>query len=191
MTSAGAPGALSAGLRPLKRVLQENRSAGSACLFLDRDGVINRRIEGGYVTDWREFSFLPGAIDAMKAVSHRIPVVIVSNQRCIGRGIATAVQVSEIMDRMVDELETCGVHIAAWYVCPHDYCDGCQCRKPLPGMFLEAAVDLPCDLSASVMIGDSGSDVEAGYAAGCAYSAQYDAARDDLLSLLQSAIGAC
>lgn len=146
-----------------------------ACLFLDRDGVINERREGAYVTAWRDFVFRRGAIAAMRLASAELPIVIVTNQRCVARGLASAAEVEAVMDRMSRELRAGGVRLAAWYACPHDVKENCGCRKPRPGMLLEAAADLNADLASSFMIGDSPSDVEAGNGAGCKMSLLCDA----------------
>lgn len=150
----------------LKRVFAGGLS-GRPCLFLDRDGVINERREGGYVTTWEEFLFRPGAIDALRSAATHLTLVVVTNQRCVARGIASAAQIESLMDRMCEELRGEGVEIAAWYACPHDIIDDCECRKPRPGMLLEASLDLGIALESAFMVGDSQSDVDAGNAAGC------------------------
>lgn len=159
----------------LKRVYSTGLS-GRGCLFLDRDGVINERRKGGYVTAWDEFIFRPGAIEAMHHASLHIPIVVVSNQRCIARALASTADVEAVMNRMCDELHQRDVNIAAWYVCPHDTDDRCGCRKPRAGMLLQAEADLNINIESSFMVGDSLSDVAAGHAAGCAMSVQCDPA---------------
>lgn len=153
-------------LAPLKRVFRHTLF-GQGCLFLDRDGVINERRDGAYVVDWSDFAFRPLVIQALQSASKFLPLVVVSNQRCIARGLASAVKVSSLMDRMCSELKDNGVLISAWYVCPHDEIDNCLCRKPNPGMLLQAARDLNIVLASSFMVGDSATDVAAGRAAGC------------------------
>lgn len=138
-------------------------------LFLDRDGVINRRIIGGYVRSWEEFDLLPD-------VGHVLPsmhaagwfVVVVTNQRGIALGQMSEHDLVEIHQRMqVEVLRACGHEFDAIYYCPHNRDDFCRCRKPQPGMLLDAAGDNDIDLAASWMIGDSESDIEAGRGAGC------------------------
>ncbi len=138
------------------------------CLFLDRDGVLNERVEGGYVLDWSGFVWRPGVIAALHDVTlSDLAIVIVSNQSCIGRGLVSADRIATIMERVVDELDRSDVHLNAWYCCPHTPLDGCQCRKPRAGMLREAALNVGLDLQSSYLIGDSESDIEAGRSVGC------------------------
>lgn len=138
-------------------------------LFLDRDGVINRRIVDDYVRSWEDFVFLPDIFEVLPAVhAAGLPAVVVTNQRGIARGLMSEQELADIHERMQRELmERTGHRFDAIYHCPHDRGEGCDCRKPLPGMLLQAARDNPIDLAASWMIGDTESDVEAGIAAGC------------------------
>ena len=137
--------------------------------FLDRDGVINRKApEGRYVTRWEEVEFYPGVGEAIDLLKHDgFLVVIVTNQRCIARGLVTAAEVECMHRRMRLELEAAGARINAVYYCPHGNQPPCSCRKPKPGMLLQAARRYDVDLAESWMIGDSASDVQAGRAAGC------------------------
>lgn len=138
----------------------------SETVFLDRDGTINVKApEGDYVKSWEEFEFLPGAVDAVRALHEAgRRVVIVTNQRGIALGRMTEADLDEIHERMLDAIGPGAV--AAVYHCPHD--DGeCDCRKPRPGMLLRAAAEIPgVDLANATVIGDSDSDVEAGRAVG-------------------------
>lgn len=137
-------------------------------VFCDRDGVINaRRLD--HVGQWAEFHFLPGVLEAISrldAIEARF--VIVTNQAAVGRGRLTRAALDEIHHRMTAEIVSWGGHEPALYVCAHAPEDSCDCRKPRPGLLLQAAKELGLDLSASVMIGDSLSDVAAAHAAGCA-----------------------
>ncbi|MBS1912057.1 MAG: HAD family hydrolase [Bacteroidetes bacterium] len=138
-------------------------------LFLDRDGVINRRIVGGYVRSWEEFELLPGITETLPAM-HAAGwfTVLVTNQRGIALGQMSERDLLEIHERMQQELRRqCGHELDAIYYCPHEKGDACGCRKPQPGMLLDAARDNEINLSASWMIGDSESDIEAGRGAGC------------------------
>jgi D-glycero-D-manno-heptose 1,7-bisphosphate phosphatase len=138
-------------------------------VFLDRDGVINRKApEGHYVTSWEQMEFLPGVLDAVRLLNQAgYFVVIATNQRCVAKGLITNSQLEALHDRMRREFESAGAVIDAIYYCPHDYQPPCHCRKPEPGMLLEAARKHSIDLAASWMIGDSEHDVEAGRRAGC------------------------
>jgi D-glycero-D-manno-heptose 1,7-bisphosphate phosphatase len=137
--------------------------------FLDRDGVINRKAEEGqYVTRWEEMSFLPGSSEAIRLFNRAgFLVVVVSNQRCVAKGLVTSNEVDSLHARMRGAFEAAGATIDAIYYCPHEARPACSCRKPRPGMLLQAARTFDIDLAASWMIGDSESDVEAGRTAGC------------------------
>ncbi|MFC2030405.1 D-glycero-beta-D-manno-heptose 1,7-bisphosphate 7-phosphatase [Chloroflexota bacterium] len=136
-------------------------------VFLDRDGVINEN-RGDYVRCWDEVRFLPGVFGALARLA-RAPfrIVLVTNQSPIGRGILTEQQVKGINRRLVAEIEAHGGRVDGVYYCPHDPDDGCECRKPNPGLLLQAARELRLDLTRSYLIGDAASDVEAALAAGC------------------------
>jgi D-glycero-D-manno-heptose 1,7-bisphosphate phosphatase len=138
------------------------------CVFLDRDGVINERILDGYVLRWSDFHWRPDALEAMRILTQaRMPIVVTSNQSCVGRGLLGAPELEEIMRRMESRLVENGSPLTAWYCCPHAPYRGCDCRKPKPGMLLRAARDLDFDLSQSHLIGDTASDVEAAERGGC------------------------
>ena len=138
-------------------------------VFLDRDGVLNRKApEGHYVTRWEEIDLLPGAREAVYLLNHAgFLVVVVTNQRCVARGLLTSGELEAIHARLLHEFETSGARLEAVYYCPHDKQPPCSCRKPQPGMLLQAAQTYDVDLSVSRMVGDSDSDVEAGRTAGC------------------------
>jgi histidinol-phosphate phosphatase family protein len=138
-------------------------------VFLDRDGVINRKAaEGEYITRWDEMVFLPGAGEAIGMLNRAgFAVIITSNQRCVAKGLVTAPEVESLHTQMTAKLAKDGGKIDAIYYCPHDYKDNCTCRKPAPGMLLEAASAHAIELKSSWMIGDSASDVQAGKQAGC------------------------
>lgn len=137
-------------------------------VFLDRDGVINKKPPGhDYVKEWEEFGFLPGAKDAIGLLKqNRYKVFVISNQRGIARGLMTKEDLDKIHKNMQRELEKSGGEIDAIYYCPHNYKDNCDCRKPKPGMFFQAADDHDVDLTRGVFIGDSETDLLAGEAAG-------------------------
>jgi histidinol-phosphate phosphatase family protein len=137
--------------------------------FLDRDGVINRRPpEGQYVTRWEEMNILPGAAEGISLLRQAgFHVIVVSNQRCVARGLISVADLEAMHRRMCDELAAAGGPIDGVYYCPHEKQPPCGCRKPAPGMLLRAAGERRADLKASWMIGDSDIDVEAGKNAGC------------------------
>lgn len=136
-------------------------------IFIDRDGVINYN-RNDYVKSWQEFKFIPGAKKAIKRINETDwMLILITNQSPIGRGIFTKETLDNIHFKMLNELSAAGAHIDAIYFCPHKPDDGCDCRKPKPGLILRAADDYNIDLSESWMIGDSESDLKAGKAAGC------------------------
>lgn len=137
-------------------------------IFLDRDGVINRKLDEDYVKHWGEFEFLPGAKEALKILTEKnYRLIVVTNQRGIARGWMTEDDLHKIHARMMAELLDAGAEITAIFCCPHDK-DQCDCRKPKTGMFLLAQRHYPdLDFAQSVLIGDSASDMEAGKGVGC------------------------
>ncbi|MEK7274654.1 MAG: D-glycero-beta-D-manno-heptose 1,7-bisphosphate 7-phosphatase, partial [Candidatus Desantisbacteria bacterium] len=137
-------------------------------VFLDRDGVINKKLEGDYVKSYDEFIFLPGAIDAIKKIKRNgWMVIIITNQSGIGRGIMSEDDLIKLHGQMLAEMEKEGVRIDAIYYCPHSPDNGCNCRKPKDGLFKQALMDFNIDIKNSWMIGDEQKDVEAGEKAGC------------------------
>jgi D-glycero-D-manno-heptose 1,7-bisphosphate phosphatase len=133
-------------------------------VFLDRDGVLNRKApEGEYVARWEEFEILDGVDQALGRL-HRAGVraVVVTNQRGIALGRYSAADVASIHAKFQAKLASAGGHVAAFYICPHDHGE-CNCRKPLPGLFEQAVADFPgISARTSVMIGDSQVDMEFG-----------------------------
>lgn len=135
-------------------------------LFLDRDGVINRKADG-YVTDERDLEVLEDAARAMHvARSKGCVVVVVTNQSAVGRGLMSAGQLEKIHARMESELARAGARIDAIYCCTHAPQDRCACRKPGTAMIERAVRDLDIDAGASWLVGDSETDMEAARRAG-------------------------
>ena len=143
-----------------------------AAAFLDRDGVIN--IDHGYTVRVEDFEFVPGTFDACRALSSAgYALVVVTNQSGIGRGLYTLREFTALTDWMRAQFAAAGAPLAGVYFCPHhpteaegEYRRECACRKPAPGMLLDAAHDLNLDLSRSVLFGDRAGDLEAARAAG-------------------------
>lgn len=135
-------------------------------LFLDRDGVINRRIVGDYVRSPDQFEFLPGVSGALSLLADWAPrIVVITNQQGVGRGLMTHAAVDEIHDVMIDRVAAGGGRIDEVLVCPHLVARRCPCRKPAPGLasaWLAAHPDV--DPRLSVMIGDAASDIAMGVA---------------------------
>lgn len=138
-------------------------------IFLDRDGVINQKApEGDYIIRWEDVRFLDGVAEGVaKLHRHGFTVIVVSNQRCVSKGMISPAELEILHARMLNRLAESGAVIDHVYYCPHEINDGCQCRKPQPGMLMEAAENSQIDLHASWMVGDSEADIEAGRAAGC------------------------
>lgn len=146
-------------------------------IFLDRDGTINRYV--GFLTTPEDFELLPGVAEAIRKINKSgYLCIVVSNQPVIARGECTFEELQVIHDKMETLLGKEGVFVDAIYYCPHhpdkgfegerpEYKIDCACRKPKPGLLLQAAKDWNIDLSQSYMIGDSERDVEAGKNAGC------------------------
>lgn len=130
-------------------------------LFLDRDGVINRKIDGDYVRSWSDFEFLPGALDGLARLATVFStIVVVTNQRGVGRGLMTEGDLSAIHRRMLEGVTAAGGRIDGVYHCPHDLPAGCQCRKPRLGLVRQAIREHPgIDLLRAVLVGDSDSDM--------------------------------
>jgi D-glycero-D-manno-heptose 1,7-bisphosphate phosphatase len=141
-------------------------------VFIDRDGTIN--VEKEYLYRVDDFEFIPGAPQALRLLNEAgFMVVVVTNQSGVARGYYTEEDVGILHRHIATELAKAGARVDAWYYCPHHpsgrggYSLPCLCRKPLPGMLLEAAGRHDIDLAESVMIGDRLADMEAGIAAGC------------------------
>jgi D-glycero-D-manno-heptose 1,7-bisphosphate phosphatase len=134
---------------------------------VDRDGTLNRKApEGCYVTRPAELELLPGAAAAVARLNRAgVRTVLVTNQRWLARPGAVLEDYPATHARLVRLLAAEGARLDAAYHCPHER-GACDCRKPAPGMLRRAAAELGIDLARSVIIGDAGSDVAAGRAAG-------------------------
>lgn len=133
-------------------------------LFLDRDGVINRQIIGGYVSTPTEFEFLPGVLESLTYFSSIFKrIIIITNQQGVGKGIMTEVELAKVHEYMTDEINKTGGQIDAIYYCTEKAEVKNNCRKPSPVMAQKAIVDFPeIDLTKSIMVGDSLCDMEFG-----------------------------
>jgi histidinol-phosphate phosphatase family protein len=138
-------------------------------VILDRDGVLNERPpRAQYVTRPEELVWLPGARQALAALKEAgWRVIVVSNQAGIARGAMTEGDLLAVQKRMTTEAEDAGGRIDACYYCPHDWDEGCECRKPAPGMLFQAQRDFDLDLTRTTFVGDDERDREAADAAGC------------------------
>jgi len=141
-------------------------------VLLDRDGVLNvRPPQAEYVRTWSEWEWLPGAKDALRLLKEAgYRVIIVSNQSGIARGKMTETAVDEIHKRVTADALDAGGQIDRIYYCPHGWDEGCECRKPSPGMLFSAQRDFGLDLSRTYFVGDDDRDHQAADAAGCQWA---------------------
>ena len=159
------------------KVQAKNRSRLQKAVFLDRDGTINRH--DGFLTDIEDFVLIDGVAEAIKAINASgYLAIVITNQPVVARGEVTFAELDAIHQKMETLLGREGAYLDAIYFCPHHPHKGyegevpelkieCECRKPRPGMLLQAAKDFHIDLSESWMVGDSDRDVLAGKNAGC------------------------
>lgn len=159
------------------KVQAKNLKKKQKAVFLDRDGTINKYI--GFLRNIDDFELLPGVAEAIKEINASGYLAIVAtNQPVIARGEISLAELETIHNKMETLLGQEGAYLDAIYYCPHhphkgyvgerpEYKIDCACRKPKPGMLLQAARDFNIDLSRSWMVGDGENDVKAGQAAGC------------------------
>ena len=168
-------------------------------IFLDRDGTINKYV--GFLRNIDDFELIDGVAEAIKRINQsRYLAIVVTNQPVIARGEVTWDELHEIHKKMETLLGKNGAYIDGIYICPHhpdkgfegerpEYKFECDCRKPKPGLLLQAAQDFNIDLSQSYMIGDSSRDVEAGKNAGCKESIMVETNKENsLLEVCESII---
>ena len=140
--------------------------------FLDRDGVINK--DYGYVHSWDKFEIFDNTYEALRLIKqHGYMIVVITNQAGIARGYYTEIEFHRLMDQFRAEALAQGVKIDGVYHCPHHPLGvvaglniECDCRKPKPGMITRAADEFEIDISASYLVGDKLSDIQAGLACG-------------------------
>lgn len=136
-------------------------------VFLDRDGVLNRE-RPDFVKSPEELEILPGIEGPLHEIQKLgFRIVIVTNQSVVGRGLTSHYEMSRIHEKLRLELARSGCSIDGIYYCPHRPDEGCDCRKPAPGLILKAARELGIDVERSWMIGDKEMDLEAARRAGC------------------------
>jgi D-glycero-D-manno-heptose 1,7-bisphosphate phosphatase len=141
-------------------------------VFFDRDGVLNS--DKGYIYRAVDFEWMPGAIEAVRDLNSRgFLVLVVTNQSGVARGYYSEADVAELHGWMNAELAKFEAHIDAFYYCPHlpdgsveEYRRPCRCRKPLPGLILQAFDEWNIDQERSFLVGDKASDIQAAEAAG-------------------------
>lgn len=155
----------------------KNLSHKQKAVFLDRDGTINKYV--GFLTDIDDFKLIDGVAEAIKKInSLGYLVIVITNQPVIARGELSVEELGEIHNKMETLLGKKGAYIDGIFYCPHhpdkgyegeikEFKINCDCRKPKPGMLLQAKADFNIDLEQSFMVGDSENDIKAGKAAGC------------------------
>jgi D-glycero-D-manno-heptose 1,7-bisphosphate phosphatase len=158
-------------------VQAKNLSHKQKAIFLDRDGTLNKYV--GFLRKTDEMELLPGVAEAIRKINASgYLAIVITNQPVVARGEVTFEGLEEIHRKLETELGKEGAYIDALYYCPHhpdkgfegerpEYKIDCDCRKPKPGLILQAAKDFNIDLSQSYMIGDNVTDVESGKNAGC------------------------
>ncbi len=135
--------------------------------LIDRDGTINVERRGSYVLSPADMRLIPGAAEGLRALTASgVGIAVVSNQAPVARGWIDARGLDAINSRMLELLSAEGVEVEGVYCCPHDTGDGCDCRKPEPGLILRAGSELGFDPSTAFVVGDKESDIEAGRRAG-------------------------
>lgn len=132
-------------------------------VILDRDGLLNlESADGGYVSDWSQWQWIPGAIDGLRMLSSAgVRISICTNQSGVGRGLIERGDLDVVHARMVEDAAGSGGFISAVFVCPHLPDSGCDCRKPAPGLLLRAMAASRVDRCVTVALGDDIRDLEA------------------------------
>ena len=136
-------------------------------VFLDRDGTINQDSEE-YIKGWSQFVFLPRSIEALRDLTAGgFILIVITNQSAIPRKLISLQELENIHSKMKAAAKSQGGKISDVFFCPHMPGDGCNCRKPAPGLIFQAQKKHDIDLSTTVMIGDSARDIECADLAGC------------------------
>jgi D-glycero-D-manno-heptose 1,7-bisphosphate phosphatase len=136
-------------------------------IFLDRDGVINRD-SPHYIKNWDEFAFLPGSLEALNQLTREgFELIVITNQSIINRSMVPLAVLEETHRRMGQAVARTGGRLRDIFFCPHRPDESCTCRKPEPGLILQACQRYAIDAGNSIMIGDSSKDILCGRRAGC------------------------
>jgi len=136
-------------------------------LFVDRDGVINKD-SSDYIKSWSEFEFLPRSLDAIRLLNEDgFDIILITNQSVINRHFVTKSELEDMHVKMMSAIEESGGRIQDIFYCPHAPEDLCDCRKPKPGLILQAQQKYRIDVRQTIMVGDSVKDIECAANAGC------------------------
>jgi D-glycero-D-manno-heptose 1,7-bisphosphate phosphatase len=141
-------------------------------IFFDRDGVINvPALKGDYITNWKDFIFMPNVITTLKYLSdNKYYIFIITNQQCVGKNIISEHDLTILHQQLIQELIDNKINIEKIYFCPHLESKNCNCRKPKPGMLQLAAKEYHFqgnEMRSALMVGDSETDIMAGKKFGC------------------------
>ena len=156
-------------------------------VFLDRDGTINRD-SPDYIKSREAFEFLPGSLEAIKNLTHHgFVIIVVTNQSAVPRKLISLEELEFVHNMMAQTVALNGGEIKDVFYCPHMPDDGCDCRKPEPGLIYQAREKYEIDLTAAVMVGDSAKDIECARNAGCGKAVLVESGlRDDVSEELKS-----
>jgi len=147
--------------------LQNKKKTMKDIVFLDRDGVINVD-SSEYIKNESEFEFIPKSPEAIALLTQNgFNIIVITNQSLIGRNMVSQKTLDAIFKKMKDGVKKAGGDIKDIFYCPHTPEDNCSCRKPNPGLILEAQKKYQIDLNQSFMVGDSAKDIECARNAGC------------------------
>ncbi|MEF3280196.1 MAG: HAD family hydrolase [Elusimicrobiota bacterium] len=136
-------------------------------IFLDRDGVINKDVEGKYITSIKDVKIYKSAIEGLKKINlDKYHLIIITNQSAINRGLIDLKQFKKISDYIIEELNKHNIKINAVYFCPHRPEENCKCRKPKTGLIEEAILDYKIDIKKSFFVGDKKTDIDTAKSAG-------------------------
>ena len=153
-------------------------------IFLDRDGVIIENCTN-YVRSWDDVEFFEDSLQTLTNYSD-LPFlfILVTNQSVIGRGLEPFEKINGINSRIMQVIKEHGGRVDGVYICPHSPDDDCDCRKPNPGLLLQAAKEMDIDISNSIMVGDALTDLAAGEAAGVKQTILLKTGRGEAQSML-------
>jgi D-glycero-D-manno-heptose 1,7-bisphosphate phosphatase len=135
-------------------------------LIVDRDGVLNQEVPSGWLSDPEGWNWEEGSLEALRLLAcHGIAVTVATNQSCVGRGLVARESIDRLHAWLADQLAGIGAPLAGIFVCPHAPADDCLCRKPKPGLILNAVRASGVDRIETIVIGDDVRDIEAARAA--------------------------
>jgi len=148
-------------------------------VYLDRDGTINHD-SPNYIKSRSEFKFIPGSIEAIRLLTFRgFTSIVITNQSALARKFISPAELDRIHAMMKDAIISGGGKITDIFFCPHMPNAGCECRKPAPGLLLQAQRKYNIDLATSIMVGDSAKDIECARNAGCGRAVLVKTGKDD------------